>query len=107
MEFLKINQYVEVHATLTQGTDFGPDDLLLDKLTEGKLQHLDTKVLERIAKKHGFDECIWSGYYAQESGTVGVVFRKAIGDEQVRFRNIKSFQQSRYKSGKDFTQKQR
>lgn len=76
MKTAKIERVERVTVLLEQEVDFKEEDLLPNKLVNGKLLELSNKRLREIAYENNYLKCTWSGHFEPETKTVKAMFEK-------------------------------
>lgn len=76
MKTAKIERVERVTVLLEQNVDFDEEDLVPNKLVNGKLKELSRVKLTDISYNNRFAGCSWSGHYDEETKTVKATFER-------------------------------
>ena len=76
MKTAKIERVERVTVLLEQDVDFKEEDLVPNKIVNGKLLELSNKRLREIAYENNYLRPTWSGHFEPETKTVKAMFEK-------------------------------
>lgn len=76
MKTSRIERVEKVLVLLEEDVDFTQEDLVPDKLTNGKLFRLSKQRTNILADENKFKICSWSGFYDPETRTLKAQFER-------------------------------